>query len=89
MANTRVTPWAKHPEHTQDFIKAVQEVLDTFEDQVHFPDEAVSSKAYKTLLEAYREALTLVWNLTCFTDIDIILNMISDKQMKELAMMAK
>ena len=72
MAKTRVTPWAKHPDHTQDFIKAVQEALDAFEDQVCFPDEEVRSKAYKTLLEAYREALMPVWNLARFADIEII-----------------
>ena len=89
MAKTRVTPWAKHPNHTQDFINAVQEVLDAFEDQVRFPDKEVRNKAYKMLLEAYREALTPVWNLARFADIEIILNTISDKEMMELAMMAK
>ena len=41
------------------------------------------------LLEVYREALMPVWNLAHFADIDIILNMVTDKEMRELAMMTK
>ena len=89
MAKTQVTPRAKHPERTQDFVKAIKEVLDAFEDQVHFPDEEVRSKAYQMLLEAHREALMPVWNLAHFANIDIILNTISDKEMQELSAMTK
>ena len=81
MAKTKVTPWVKHREHTQDFIRAIKEALDAFEEQVHFPDGEVRGRAYQTLLEAYREALTPIWNLTHFSDIDIILNTVSDKKM--------
>ena len=55
-----MTPRAKHLERTQDFVKAIKEALDAFEDQVHFPDEEVRGRAYHSLLEAYREALTPV-----------------------------
>ena len=81
MAKTKVTPRAKHPKRTQDFIRAIKEALDTLQEQVHFPDEEVRGRAYETLLEAYREALTPVWNLAHFADINVILNMVADKEM--------
>ena len=89
MTKTKVTPWAKHPEHTQYFISTVKEALDAFEEQIRFPDEEVRSRAYQKLLQAYREALTPVWNLARFADIDVILKTVSDKEMRELRMMAK
>ena len=89
MAKTKVTPHAKHPEWTQDFIKAVQQALDVFEEHIHFPDEEVRCGAYKTLLEAYRTALMPVWNLAHFANINIILEAVSDKEMRELSMMTK
>ena len=89
MAKTKVTPQAKHPEHTQYFISTVKEALDAFEEQIHFPDEEVRSRAYQKFLQAYREALTPVWNLAHFADIDIFLKTVSDKEMRELHMMAK
>ena len=46
MAKTRVTPQAKNPNQTQQFIKDVQEALDKFEDHMHFPDEEVQENAY-------------------------------------------
>ena len=89
MTKTKVTPWAKHPECTQYFISTVKETLDAFEEQICFPDEEVRSRAYEKFLQAYREALTPVWNLAHFADIDIILKTVSDKEMRELRMMAK
>ena len=69
MAKTRVTPRAKYPDQTQQFIKDVQEALDKFEDHVHFPDVEVRESACRTLLEAYRTALVSIWNLAQFADI--------------------
>ena len=89
MAKMKVTPWAKHPEHTQYFISMVKEALDAFEEQICFPDKEVRSGAYQKLLQAYKEALTPVWNLVRFADIDVILKAVSDKEMRELRMMAK
>ena len=89
MTKTKVTPWVKHSERTQYFISTVKEALDAFEEQIRFPDEKVRSRAYKKFLQAYREALTPVWNLAHFADIDIILKTVSDKEMQEFHMMAK
>ena len=80
---------AKHPERTQHFITTVKEALDAFEEQISFPDEEVRRGAYQKLLQAYKEALTPVWNLARFADIDVILKTVSDKEMLELHTMAK
>ena len=53
MAKTKVTPWVKHPEHTQYFVSTVKEALDAFEEQIRFPDEEVRSRAYEKFLQAY------------------------------------
>ena len=34
MAKTKITPCAKHPGRTQQFINAIQDTLDTFEDEI-------------------------------------------------------
>ena len=89
MAKTKVTPRAKHPERTQHFITSLKEALDAFEEQISFPDEEVRSRAYQILVQAYKEALKPVWNLAHFSDVDIILKTISDKEMLALRTMAK
>ena len=89
MAKTQVTPQAKYPDQTQQFIKDIQEVLDKFEDHVHFPDAEVQESAYRMLLEAYRTALVPIWNLAQFADIEMVLRTIADKQMAELTVMSK
>ena len=89
MAKTRVTPQAKYPDQTQQFIKDIQEALDKFKEHMHFPDAEVQENAYRTLLEAYCIALVPNWNLTWFADIEMVLKTIADKQMAELTMMNK
>ena len=89
IAKTKVTPRAKHPERTQHFIASLKEALDAFEEQISFPDKEVRSRAYQILVQAYKEALKPVWNLARFSDVDIILKTISDKEMLELCTMAK
>ena len=89
MAKTKITPRAKHPDRTQKFIKAVQEALEAFEDQVGSLTEEIRSNAYKNFLEAYRDALTPVWNLARFANIETILATIANPQMTQLAAMAQ
>ena len=89
MAKTRVTPRAKYPDQTQQFIKNVHDALDQFEEHVHFPDAEVRENAYRVLLEAYRTALTLIWNLAWFADIEMVLKTVADKQMTKLTIMSK
>ena len=89
MAKTRVTPRAKYPDQTQQFIKDIQDALDKFEEHVHFPDAEVRENAYCVLVEAYRTALMPIWNLARFADIEMVLKTVADKQMTELTIMRK
>ena len=89
MVKTKITPRAKHPDRTQKFIEAIQEALEAFEDQVGSLTEEIRSNAYKNFLEAYRDALTPVWNLARFANIETILATIVNPQMTKLAAMAQ
>ena len=89
MAKTRVTPRAKYPDQTQQFVQDVRDALDEFKDHVHFPDEEVRENAYSVLLEAYRTALTPIWSLARFADIEMVLKTVADKQMNELTVMSE
>ena len=89
VVKTKITPRAKHPDRTQRFIKAVQEALEAFEDQVSSLTEKIRSNAYKNFLEAYRDALTPVWNLAHFANIETILVTIANLQMTKLAVMVQ
>ena len=66
MAKTKITPRAKHPGRTQQFIDAIQEALDTFEDEISSLTDDIRGKVYKKYVEAYRDALIPVWNLARF-----------------------
>ena len=85
----KVTPKAKYPDQTQKFIKDVRDALGEFEEHVNFPDEEMRENAYRVLLEAYHTALTPIWSLTQFADIEMVLKTIADKQMTELTIMSK
>ena len=56
---------------------------------MHFPDEEVCENAYRVLLEAYRTALTPIWSLAWFADIEMVLKSVADKQMNELTIMSE
>ena len=86
---TKITLRAKHPDRTQKFIKDVQKALEVFEDKVGSLTEEIRSNAYKNFLEAYHNALTPVWNLAHFANIETILATITNPQMTELVMMTK
>ena len=89
MSKAKVTPRAKHPEHTQLFAATVKEALDAFEEEISLLDEDIRSGAYRKLLEAYKHALEPVWNLAHLADIDIILKTVSDQEMLQLGKMTK
>ena len=89
MAKTKITPCAKHPGRTQQFIEAIQEALDTFEDEISSLTDDIHGKAYKKYVEAYHDALIPVWNLACFASVDTVMKMITDKNLREITVMAK
>ena len=89
MPKTKVTPRAKHPNKTQQFLDATQVTLETFEDEISSLAEEVREKAYRNYIKAYREALVPVWNLARFADIRTVLETVTDKNMSEITTMAE
>ena len=89
MAKTKITPHAKHPGRTQQFIDAIQEALDTFEDEISSLTDDIHGKAYKKYVEAYRDALIPVLNLAHFASVDTMIKTITDKNLREITVMAK
>ena len=89
MAKTKITPCTKHPGRTQQFIDAIKEALDTFEDEISSLTDDIHGKVYKKYVEAYRDALIPVWNLARFASVDTVMKMITDKNLREITVMAK
>ena len=89
MPKTKVTLRAKHPDWTQQFLDAIQNALDTFEDEISSLMEKIHGKAYRNYVTAYREALIPVWNLARFASIGTVMETIADKDMKEITIMAE
>ena len=89
MPKTKVTPRAKHPNKTQQFLDATQVALETFEDEISSLAEEVHEKAYRNYVKAYREALVPVLNLARFADIRTVLETVTDKNMSEITTMAE
>ena len=70
MPKTKITPRAKHPGRTQQFLDAIQNALNTFEDEISSLMDNIRGKAYRKYVNAYRDALIPVWNLARFASID-------------------
>ena len=89
MPKTKITPHAKHPSRTQQFLDAIQDALDMFEDEISSLMDDIHDKAYKKYVEAYRDALIPVWNLARFASIDMVTKTITDKDLREITVMAE
>ena len=89
MAKTKITPRVKHPGRTQHFIDAIKEALDTFEDEISSLTDDIRGKAYKKYVEAYHDALIPVWNLACFASVYTVIKTITDKDLREITVMAE
>ena len=89
MPKTKITPRAKHPDRTQQFLDMRQNALDTFEDEISSLMEEIHGKVYRNYVTAYREALIPVWNLACFASIGMVMQTIADKDLKEITIMAE
>ena len=83
-----ITPRAKDPDKTVQFITAIKIALETFDDEIGLLQQATRLQAYKNLVHAYRAALTEVWDLARFADVVLILDTVKDKEMCELLVMA-
>ena len=60
MPNTKVTPRAKHPDRTQQFLDATQAALEIFEDEISSFIDEVRSNAYRNYITVYQVALVPV-----------------------------
>ena len=89
MAKTKVTPCAKHPGRTQEFIKVVQEALETFEDEISSLTDDICGKAYKKYVKAYHDALVPVWRLARFASVNTMMKTITNKNLTEITVMAQ
>ena len=63
--------------------------MEIFDDKIGSLMQDICLKVYKNLVQSYRTALTMVWDLAQFTDISLILETVHDKEMLELAIMAQ
>ena len=68
---------------------AVQTAMDIFDDKVGSLMQDTHLKAYKNLMQSYNVALTSVWDLARFADVNLVLKSVQDKEMRELAMMTQ
>ena len=89
VAPTKVTSRAKDPDKTAKFVTTIGIAIETFEDEIGSLHHKTRLKAYKNLIRAYRTALTGVWDLARFADVGLILETVKDKEMQELAAMAR
>ena len=89
MPKTKVTPRAKHPDRTQQFLDATQVALEIFEDEISSLTDEVGSDAYRNYIKAYQEASVPVWNLARFANIRTVLETVTDKNMYEITTMAE
>ena len=89
MAKTKITPHVKHPGRTQQFINAIQDALDTFEDEISSLTDDICGGVYKKYVEAYRDALIPVWSLARFASTDTMMKTIIDKDLREITVMAE
>ena len=90
MANVApaITPRAKDPDKMAKFVTTIKVALETFDDEISSLQQATRLKVYKNLVRTYRAALTEVWDLARFADVGLILDMVKDKEMRELLVMA-
>ena len=57
MPKTKITPRAKHPGRTQQFLDMIQNALDTFEDEISSLADNIHGKTYWKYVNTYRDAL--------------------------------
>ena len=89
MPKTKVTPRAKHPNVTKQFLDATQIALEMFDDEISSFTDEIKEKAYERYVTLYRDALIPVWNSARFANIDTALKAVTDKKMQQLKTMAE
>ena len=87
MAKTKLTPRATQTDKTKQFIIAVDEALEMFEEEISSLSENTRQYAYKNFITSYHDAMTPIWNLSRFANINTVLDTIADKEFSELKVM--
>ena len=72
---------------TKQFIIAVDEALEMFEEEISSLSENTRECAYKNFITSYRAAMTPIWNLLRFANVNTVLDTITDKEFSELKVM--
>ena len=85
MAETKLAPRATQIDKTEKFILAVDEVMETFEEEISSLSENTRGNAYKNFITSYPDAMGLIWNVSRFANVKAVLDTIADKQFSELA----
>ena len=80
---------SKTPRQDSNIHHSCANGYETFDDKIGSLMQDIHLKAYKNLVHLYRTALTTVWDLAQFANISLILEMVHDKEMLELAVMAQ
>ena len=87
MAKMKLTPRAMQTDKTKQFIIAIDDALETFEEEISSLSENTTECAYKNFITSYRAAMTPIWNLSRFTNVNTVLDTIADKEFSELKVM--
>ena len=72
---------------TKQFIVAVDGALETFKEEISSLSENTRERAYKNFITSYCAAMTLIWNLSRFANVNTVLDTIADKEFSELKVM--
>ena len=89
MVKTKLTPQATQTDKTEKFILAVDEAMETFEEEISSLSESTRGNAYKNFITSYHDAIGPIWNLSRFAKVKTVLDTIVDKQFSKLAVMKR
>ena len=81
--STSITTAAKRPAKTQTFLDMLRMALTIFDDQIATFNEGHVT-AYKTFVQAYKEAFAEIWPKIEGADIEILLDSVQDTELREL-----
>ena len=87
MAKTKLTPRATQTDKTKQFIIAVDEALEKFEEEISSLSENTRQYTYKNFITSYHDAMNSIWNLLRFANVNTVLDTIADKEFSELKVM--
>ena len=87
MATTKLTPRATQTDKAKQFVLEVDEVLETFEEEVTSLSETTKESAYENFITSYRDAMIPIWGPSKLADIKTVLDTITDKKFSELQVM--